>query len=74
LKASYAANKPLTELHHALLVTGRAEMTAFTGERQQIFVAAVFAFNPGKAVFQIAAVEIAADHFLNIMPPEAVIP
>ena len=66
--------QPLPEFHHALLVTGRAEVSAFTRERQQVFMAAVFASDAGKTVAQIAAVEIAADHFFNIRPPEAVIP
>jgi len=37
-------------------------------------VAAVFAFHAGKPVAQIAAIEIAIDHLLDIRPPEAVLP
>ena len=37
-------------------------------------MAAVFALHAGKAVVQIAAVEIAIDHLLDIWPPEAVLP
>ena len=37
-------------------------------------MAAVFAFHTGKAVMQIAAIEIAIDHLLDIRPPEAVLP
>ena len=63
--------KPLAEFHHALLVAGRAEMPSFTREGQQVFMAAVFAFDAGKAVTQIAAIEIAVDYLFDIWPPEA---
>jgi len=66
--------EPLTEFHHALLVTGRAEMTAFTRECQQIFMAAALASDTGKTVAQIAAVEVTVYHLFNIGPPETVIP
>ncbi|MDO9228236.1 MAG: hypothetical protein Q7U03_01600, partial [Syntrophales bacterium] len=41
---------------------------------QEIFMAAIFAFHAGKAVVQIAAIEIAIDYLLDIGPPEAVLP
>ena len=66
--------EPLTKLHHAFLMAGRAEMTALTRECQEAFIAAVFASDAGKAVVPIAAVKIPANHFLNIRPPEAVLP
>ena len=37
-------------------------------------MAAILAFNTGKAVVQIAAIEIAIDYLLDIGPPEAVLP
>jgi len=37
-------------------------------------VAAILAFNTGKAVVQIAAIEITIDHLLDIGPPESVLP
>ena len=37
-------------------------------------MAAVFAFHAGKPVVQIAAIEIAIDHLLDIWPPETVLP
>ena len=37
-------------------------------------MAAVFTFHTGKAVIQVAAIEIAIDHLLDIGPPEAVLP
>ena len=37
-------------------------------------MAAVFTFHTGKAVMQIAAVEITIDHLLDIGPPESVLP
>jgi hypothetical protein len=66
--------KPLAEFHHALLVTGRAEVAALAREGQEVFMAAVFAFDVGKPVFQIAAIEIAIYHLLDIWPPEAILP
>jgi hypothetical protein len=37
-------------------------------------MAAVFAFNTGKSVAQIAAIEITVDHLFDIRPPEAILP
>ena len=48
-------------------------MTALAGECREIFMAAIFAFHAGKAVVQIAAVEITIDHLLDIGPPESVL-
>ena len=66
--------EPFPEFHHALLMAGGTEMTALAGKGQQIFMAAIFAFHTGKAVVQIAAIEIAVDHLLEIGPPESVLP
>jgi len=65
--------QPFPEFHHALLVTGRAEVSSFTRERQQVLMAAVFAFHAGKAVAQIAAIQITADYLFDIGPPETII-
>ena len=65
--------EPLAEFHHALLMTGRAEVAALTREGQQVFVAAVLAFDTGKTVVQIAAVKVTVNHLLDIRPPEAVL-
>ena len=37
-------------------------------------MAAVFAFNTGKAVAQISAIKITIDNLFDIRPPEAVLP
>jgi hypothetical protein len=66
--------KPLAEFHHALLVAGRAEVAALTREGKQVFMAAVFASDAGKAMAQIAAIKITVDHFFDIRPPEAALP
>jgi len=47
-------------------------MAALAGECEQVFMAAIFAFDSGKAVVQIATIEITADYLLHIGPPEAV--
>jgi hypothetical protein len=52
-------------------MTGRTEMKVLAGKCQQIFMAAVFTFHTGKAVLQVAAIEITIDHLLDIGPPEA---
>jgi len=41
------------------------------GRGQRVLVVAVFAFHPGKTIIQIAAIEIAIDHLLNIVTPES---
>jgi len=66
--------EPFPEFHYPLLMAGGAKMATLAGKRQQIFMAAVFAFHAGKAVVQIAAIEIAKDHFLDIGSPESVLP
>jgi hypothetical protein len=50
--------EPLPEFHDALLMAGRAEVAALAGKSQQVFVAAVFTFDAGKTIVQIAAIEI----------------
>ena len=66
--------EPFAEPHHALLMARWAKMTALTGKSQQIFVTAVITFDAGKAVVQVAAIEITIDHLLDIGPPETVLP
>jgi hypothetical protein len=55
-------------------MAGRAEMPSFAREGKQVFMAAVFAFDVGKAVAQIAAIEITIDNLFDIRPPEAILP
>jgi hypothetical protein len=42
--------QPITEFHHALLMARGVEVTALTGECQEIFLTEVFAFHAGNAV------------------------
>jgi hypothetical protein len=49
-------------------------MTALAGEGQEVFMTAIFTFHTGKAVVQIAAIEIAVNDLLQIGPPESVLP
>jgi hypothetical protein len=65
--------EPLPEFSHALLVTGGVDVAARAGESHEIFMAAILAFHTGKAVVQIAAIEIARDHLLDRGPPESVL-
>jgi hypothetical protein len=66
--------EPLAEFHHALLMAGRAKVASFTRGGQQVFMAAVFAFDTDKSVAQIAAIEITIYYLLDIRPPEAILP
>jgi hypothetical protein len=49
-------------------------VSALTGKCQEGFMAAIFAFDTGKAVMQDAAVEVSVNDLLQIRPPEAVLP
>jgi uncharacterized protein (UPF0254 family) len=51
-----------------------AEMAALIRKYQQILMAAIFAFHMGKAVVQIAAIQIPINNLLKIRPPESVLP
>jgi len=66
--------KPLSKFHHALLMAGWAEVPPFTGESQQVFMAAIFALHTGKTVLQIAAIQITVEHLCDIRPPETILP
>jgi hypothetical protein len=66
--------EPFAEFHHTFLVARGAKMPSFTRKRQQVFVAAVFTFDAGKTIVQIAAIEITIDYFFDIGPPESVLP
>ena len=48
--------QPFTKLSHPFLIAGRAEMPAFAGKGQQVFITAVMAPDPGKAVVKVTAV------------------
>jgi hypothetical protein len=43
------------------------------GECQEIFVAAVFAFDTGKPVVDVAAIQIPINHLLDVRSPESVL-
>jgi len=58
--------EPLPEFHHAFLVAGGTEVPALAGKSQPIFMAAVLAFDLGKAVMRVAAVEIPVNDLLQI--------
>jgi hypothetical protein len=66
--------EPLPEFHYALLMAGWTEVAALAGKSEEIFMAAVFAFHTGKAVLQIAAIQITVDHLCDIRPPETILP
>ena len=44
------------------------------GEDQEVFVAAIFRFHAGKAVVQVAAIEITIDNLFDIGFSESVLP
>ena len=49
-------------------------MSALAGEGQKIFMAAIPALHPGKALVQVATFQIAVNDPLEIGPPEPVRP
>ena len=53
--------EPFAEFHHPLLTAGRTEMAALAGEDQNIFMMAIPALYPGKAVVQVATVQVSRD-------------
>ena len=55
-------------------MAGRTEMTALAGEGQKIFMLAIPALHPGKAVVQVATVQVAVNDLLEVRPPEPVRP
>jgi hypothetical protein len=60
-----AGAKTFPEFHHPLLMAGGTEMTALTGEGQKIFVVAIPALHPGKAVVQVPAFQVRSMTFLR---------
>jgi hypothetical protein len=42
-------------------------------EGQELFVAEVFAFHKGKAVVDVAAIQIPINHLLDVRSPESVL-
>jgi hypothetical protein len=70
----HVGTEPLPEFHHPLLMAGGTEMTALAGEGQKIFMVAIPALYPGKAVVQVATVQVAVNDLLEVGPPEPVRP
>ena len=70
----YAGTEPFPEFHHPLLMAGGTEMTALAGEGQKIFMVAIPALHPGKAVVQVATVQVAVNDLLEVGPPEPIQP
>ena len=66
--------EPFPEFHHPLLMAGGTEMTALAGKGQKIFMVAIPALYPGKAVVQVATVQVAVNDLLKVGPPEPVRP
>jgi len=44
-------------------------MTALAGEGQKIFMVAIPALHPGKAVVQVATIQVPVNNLLEIRPP-----
>jgi hypothetical protein len=70
----HVGTEPFPEFHHPLLMAGGTEMTALAGEGQKIFMVAIPALHPGKAVVQVATVQVAVNDLLEVRPPEPVRP
>jgi hypothetical protein len=70
----HVGTEPFPEFHHPLLMAGGTEMTALAGKGQEIFMLTIRAFHPGKAVVQVATVQVAGNDRLEVGPPEPVPP
>jgi len=70
----HVGTEPFPEFHHPLLMAGGTEMTALAGEGQKIFMMAIPALYPGKAVVQAATIQVPVNDFLEVGPPEPVRP
>jgi hypothetical protein len=66
--------EPFPEFDDPLLMAGGTEMTALAGEGQKIFMVAIPALHPGKAVVQVATFQVAGNDLLEVGPPEPVPP
>jgi hypothetical protein len=55
-------------------MAGRAEMTALAGKSQKIFMVAIPALHPGKAVVQVATFQVAGNDLLKVGTPKPVWP
>ena len=66
----YVGTEPFPEFHHPLLMARGTEMTALAGEGQKIFMVAIPALHPGKAMLQVATVQVAVNDLLEVGPPE----
>jgi hypothetical protein len=64
--------KPFAVFDDPLLVARGAKMAALARKRQEIFMAAIVASNPGEAASQVAAVQIPVNHVRYIWSPESV--
>jgi hypothetical protein len=70
----HVGTEPFPEFHHPLLMAGRTEMTALAGEGQKIFMVAIPALDPGEAVMQVSAFQVAVNDLLKVGTPEPVRP
>jgi len=50
------------------------KVVTLAGEGKQLLMAAFFAFHSGKAVVQVATVQVAVNDLLEVRPPEPVRP
>jgi len=63
-----------SRIPHPLLMTGGAKVSTLTGKSEKILVVAVSTFHAGKAVVQIAAIEITVNDIQEIGTEESVGP
>jgi len=65
----HLGTEPFPEFHRPLLMAGGTEMTAHAGEGQNIFMVAIPALHPGKAVVQVATFQVAINDLLEVRLP-----
>jgi len=77
----HVGTEPFPEFHHPLLMAGGAEACPRENggdgacrRSQKIFMVAILALYPGKAVVQVATVQVAVNDLLEVRPPKSVRP
>jgi hypothetical protein len=68
----HVGTEPFPEFHHPLLMAGGTEMASLAGEGQKIFMVAIPALRPGKAVVQVTPFQVALNDLLEVGSPEPV--
>jgi hypothetical protein len=65
--------EPFSKFDDSLLVAGRAEVPALARESQKILMATLRAFDAGKSIMEVTAVEIPLNDLLDVRPEKPIL-